>query len=267
MKIYLFISLFISTLVCSFTLQANTLIDANWIVQQVNSRDEGEAVSRQLTMTMIDRSGKKRVRETQAFRKYFGDEKRTAIFYETPKNIKDTAFLTYDYANKNKDDDQWLYLPAMRRVRRISAADRGDYFLGTDFTYEEIKLETKISVDDYNHRTLKSKYIEGIDYYVIESVPKNSHVAKELGYSKLESYIDKNIWITRKAIYWDTKGNLLKTITFTDIRLIQNIWTAHQIKVVNYKTEHTTEFIFKNVNYDQVISNKIFTQQTLKRGL
>jgi outer membrane lipoprotein-sorting protein len=261
------ILLFLTLVPSVFEAQATDLPKANWIIEQINNRDEGEAVSRQLTMTMVDRSGKKRVRETQAFRKYFGDEKRTAIFYQTPKNIKDTAFLTYDYSAKNRDDDQWLYLPAMRRVRRISAADRGDYFLGTDFTYEEIKLETKISAEDYDHRTLNSEQIDGIDYYVTESIPKSDDIAKELGYSKLKSYIDKDIWMIRKTLYWDIKGNLLKTITFADIRLIQNIWTAHQLKAVNHKTEHTTDFTFADVNYEQGVDDRIFTQQRLKRGL
>lgn len=218
-------------------------------------------------MTMVDRSGKERVRETQAFRKYFGDEKRTAIFYKSPKNIKDTAFLTYDYNAQNKDDDQWLYLPAMRRVRRISAADRGDYFLGTDFTYEEIKLETKISQNDYHFTTLKAEEIDDINYYVIESIPVNDEVANELGYSKLQAYIDKDIWMTRKALYWDTKGTLLKTITFADIHLVQKIWTAHQISVINHKTKHSTDFVFTDVSYNQAVNDKIFTQQALKRGL
>ena len=96
------------------------------IVEQVNARDEGEAVSRTVLMEMTDRRGKQRVRNTFGYRKYYGDEKRTVIFYKSPKNIKGTAFLTFDYPEVEKDYDQWLYLPAMRKVRRISASDRGD---------------------------------------------------------------------------------------------------------------------------------------------
>ncbi|NOQ78357.1 MAG: Patched family protein, partial [Gammaproteobacteria bacterium] len=79
------------------------------IAHQINARDEGVSVSRNLTMEMIDRRGKKRVRETRGFRKYYGDEKRTVIFYLKPRNVKKTAFLTYDYPQAEKDDDQWLY--------------------------------------------------------------------------------------------------------------------------------------------------------------
>lgn len=237
------------------------------IISAVNQRDEGQAVSRDLTMTMVDRSGKTRVRETRAFRKYFANEKRTAIFYKKPNNIKDTAFLTYDYASNEVDDDQWLYLPAMRRVRRISAADRGDYFLGTDFTYEDIRLETRISEQDYTHTLLGVEVMANKEYYIVESTPVSPDIAAELGYGKLQSLIDKSNWMITQSQYWDVKGNLLKTIQFSDIRQIQSIWTAHIIKVVNHKTEHKTKFTFSDVDYLTEVPDETFTTQTLRRGL
>ena len=174
------------------------------IAERINARDEGQSVSRNLLMEMIDKRGKKRVRETRGFRKYYGDEKRTVIYYLSPKNIKDTAFLTYDYPEANKDDDQWLYLPALRKVRRISASDRGDYFLGTDFTYEDIKLETRVSIEDYNRKTIGEGTIDGYECYIVENIPVSEKVAKELGYGSIKSWVDKDIWIIRKAEYTDT---------------------------------------------------------------
>ena len=103
-------------------------------------------------MELIDRRGKSRVRETMGYRRYYGEEKRTVLFYQSPTNVRGTGFLTYDYPNADTDDDQWLYLPALRKVRRISSSDRGDYFLGTDFTYEDIKKETRIATDRRPYR-------------------------------------------------------------------------------------------------------------------
>lgn len=108
---------------------AADLPDGDEIARRINARGEGVAVTRNMTMEMTDRSGKTRRRQTPAFPKYYGDEKRAVIFYLEPKNVKDTAFLTYDYPEPGRDDDQWQYLPAMRKVRRISASDRSDYFL------------------------------------------------------------------------------------------------------------------------------------------
>ncbi len=237
------------------------------IALNVNARDEGLAVARNLKMEMVDRHGKLRVRETRAFRKYFGDEKRTAIFYLKPKNIKDTAFLTYDYADKDKDDDQWLYLPAMRKVRRISASDRGDYFLGTDLSYEDIKLETRVSLQDYTRKTIGEDEVDGFHCYLVEERAIDDNTAEELGHLRRVSCVDDKLWIVRRSKYWDLQNNLLKTTYFKDISMVEGILTAHEIAVDNHKTGHQTRFIFSNVKYNEGVNDRVFTQNAMKRGL
>jgi len=255
------------TTTVSSTAAGDQLPDGLEVAQHINARDEGISVSRNLTMEMIDRRGKKRVRETRGFRKYFGDEKRTVIFYLKPRNIKKMAFLTYDYAQASRDDDQWLYLPAMRKVRRISASDRGDYFLGTDFTYEDIKKESKVTIEDYVWKTVGEEKIDGHHSYIVEAIPVNDKVAKELGYSKVRSWVDSEIWMVRQSKRWDVHGNALKTIYTRDIRQVQNIWTAHTIEVTNHKTGHKTRFVFSDVDYSSGVKDNIFTQRALRRGL
>ena len=237
------------------------------IAQKINARDEGIAVARNLKMEMIDRHGKLRVRETRAYRKYFGDEKRTAIFYLKPKNIKDTAFLTYDYADKAKDDDQWLYLPAMRKVRRISASDRGDYFLGTDLSYEDIKLETRVSIEDYTRKTIGEDEVDGFHCYVVEEQAIDAEIAEELGHMRRESCVDDNLWIVRRSKFWDLQNKPLKTTYFKNISRVEGIWTAHEIAVNNHKTGHQTRFIFSDVHYNEGVNDRVFTQNGMKRGL
>ncbi|HHJ39112.1 MAG: hypothetical protein AXA67_11270 [Methylothermaceae bacteria B42] len=236
------------------------------IARRINERDEGIAVSRTVTMEMTEASGKTRIRETQGFRKYYGEEKRTVIFYLSPRSIRDTAFLTYDYADPERDDDQWLYLPALRKVRRISASDRGDYFLGTDFTYEDIKLETRVSLKDYQRKTVGEDQVDGAHCLRLESLPVSREIAEELGYSKVLQCVDDQIWMVRRAKMWDLKNQPLKTIHFRDIRQVQGIWTPHLIEVVNHKTGHQTRFRFANVDYQTGVEDQIFTQNTLKRG-
>ncbi len=253
--------------VFSTSLFSAELMNADEIARHINSRDEGIAVSRFLTMEMTDKRGKQRIRKTHAFRKYYDDEKRTAIFYLEPKSIKDTAFLTYDYQAADKDDDQWLYLPALRKVRRISASDRGDYFLGTDFTYEDIKLETRISIEDYSRQTLGEDEVDGFHCLLIESKPVTDEIAAELGYSKVEQCVDDQIWMVRQSKMWDLNGNPLKTIHSSDIRQVQGIWTQHTLEVVNHKTGHQSKFVFSDVQYDKEINDNLFTKNTLKRGL
>ncbi len=246
---------------------ASALPTGDQIANNINQRDEGISVARDLQMKMVDRRGKTRIRETRTFRKYYGEDKRTAIFYKTPKNIKDTAFLTLDYADNTQEDDQWLYLPSARKVRRISASDRGDYFLGTDFTYEEIKLETRVSIGDYQRTTLREDEADGFHCYLVEARTIDAATTKDLGHSRREDCIDDNVWMIRRSVIWDEKGHKLKTIYFRDIALVQGIWTAREIHIDNHRNQHKTTFTFSNINYETPVEDSRFTKNAIKRGL
>jgi outer membrane lipoprotein-sorting protein len=237
------------------------------IVQRVNARDEGQTASSTLLMELIDRRGEKLIRKTRTFRKYYRAEKRTAIFYVLPKNVEGTAFLTFAYFEATRDDAQWLYLPAFRKVRRISAANRGELFLGTDFTYEDIKQGTKLSVTDYAWKTMGEDTVDGRRCYMLEGTPVNHDVAKELGYGRVITWVDTEIWIVRKTDFWDVRGEPLKTSFIRDIRQVQGIWTAHEIEARHHKTGHRTVFTFSDVDYGSNIDDDLFTERTLLRGL
>lgn len=237
------------------------------IADKTYAKDDGISMSRNLTMELKDKRGKVRVRETTSLRKYFGEEKRSAIFYITPKSVMGTAFLTFDYPDASVDDDQWLYMPALRKTRRISAANRGDYFLGTDLTYEDIKLETRISREDYKYKTIGVENIDGHESYIVEGTPKNEKVAKELGYSKVKYWVDSKLWMLRRADSWDIAGNHLKTVIISDIREVQGIWTYHEINVKNHKTNHETIFRISDIDYKTEINDDTFTKEALVNGL
>lgn len=236
------------------------------IAGQLNARDDGEIVVQTVTMELIDRKGNRRARETRTYRKYYGKERRTVMFFESPKNVKGTAFLTYDYPDADADDDQWLYLPALRKVRRISASDRGNYFMGTDLTYEDIKLGTKVSIEDYTWQTLGVEVVDGVRCYVIEGTPVSRDVALELGYGRLESRVDPEIWMPRRVDAWDVNGNPLKIVEFHDLRPVDGIWTAFRTEVRNHKTGHRTIFTLSDVQYNTGVRDDLFTQRALQRG-
>ncbi len=237
------------------------------VMQKVVARDDGEFVSRNLTMELTDRRGKSRVRTTRGYRKYYGTEKRTVLFYTSPANVKDTGFLTYDYLDTEVDDDQWLYLPAARKIRRISASDRGDYFLGTDFSFEDIKNEAKPSLADYQHLRLEDSVVDGKPCIVVEGIPVSEKVARELGYSRVVTHVDPDIWMARKTEFWDIKGNPLKVIKASDIVLVDGIWTTHRLMAENLKTGHKTIFTFSDVDYRSPVEDDWFESRKLRRGL
>jgi predicted RND superfamily exporter protein len=248
------------------TTRASELPSGDRIIQTINQQKDGESVFQRLKMTLIDKRGKERVRETIGYRKYFGEEKRTILFYSAPSNVKGTSFLTYDYPDKSTDDDQWLYLPALRKVRRISASDRGDYFLGTDFTYDDIKNERKVDIEDYNFKTLKEDEVDEQKNYLVEAIPRNESIAKELGYGRLLLWVRSDIWMITSIEYSDLKGNPLKTFKAEDIRQIDGIWTRHKLSVSNHKTGHTSIFTVSDVRYDSRIKDSLFTERSMKKG-
>jgi len=234
------------------------------IVDKINARDDGQSVSRHLKMELTDKRGKTRIQETISYRKYFGEDKKSVLFYTAPKRLKGTGFLTFDNATQN--DEQWLYLPAIRKVRRVSAADRGDWFLGTDFSYEDIKKETKISKEDYDFTLLGEEELAGHKVYKMQSKAKSEDIAKELGYSKLISWVDAEIFITRKSEFYDERGELLKTLQNHDIKQIDGIWTIGHMEMKNAQNGHSSNFYFTEVDYSKEIHKKLFSKQALKRG-
>lgn len=242
----------------------NEALDAESIVARVNFLEDGQYVSRKLSMELTDRRGKTRVRDTMNYRQYFDDQKKTAFFFLSPANIRDTSFLTWDYTDPLRDDDQWLYLPALGKVRRISAADRGDYFLGTDFTYEDIKLEGKLSLSDYSYNYLEESSSGSI--VKLEAIPKSDEIAQELGYSRTVASIDTSNWVVMEVEFWDTKGNPLKQLVASDVRMVNDVWTRHRLTMDNHQTGHRTVLTFSEVDYLTEIDAQVFSRQALTRG-
>ena len=175
--------------------------------------------------------------------------------------------MTYDYENVEKEDDQWLYLPALRKVRRISSKDRGDYFLGTDFTYEDVKKEGKISIAEYEFTTEAMEVVEDEIVIKIIGTCRTDEIAKELGHSKVVMWIDPEINIVRKSLFFDLNGNKLKTIYVSDIRNIDGKWTRHFLRAENHKTGHQSIFKFDWVDYQSEIPDRVFSKRALSKGL
>jgi uncharacterized protein len=240
---------------------------ADEIVRRVNARNDGAAVSRTLLMRLIDRGGAERTRELRSFRKDFPDSRRSVLFFTSPKSVKDTAFLTWDYAEPGHEDDLWLYLPALRRSRRIATSDRGASFVGTDFSYEDLKKETRIDVADYRFATGGAGRADGQPCWVLEATPVDERTARQLGYGRVRACVDASIWLAREIEYWDPGGRPLKTVRLLDVRQVDGIWTAHRVEAHNHETGHATVFEFSDVDYHTPVSDDLFTERALRDGL
>lgn len=234
------------------------------IMQAVDSREDGDDLQQQMAQTLIDRNGNERQRHMSSFRKDFGEDKKMITFFTEPANIRDTALLTFDYDDTETDDDQWLYLPALKKVRRISAADRGDYFMGTDFTFEDMKQTPEL--DDYNWQLLGSTEIDGQDCWKVEGKPVSADVARELGYSKMIQYVRKDNHFSIRVDYWDRAERELKHLRIIELKQIEGIWSPMRIEMENIQSNHKTILEFSEQQYNTGLQDKLFTQRTLKRG-
>lgn len=245
----------------------DALPEGEEIARRVNARDDGQSVARSLIMELVDKSGATRTRETRSFRRDFEDgTRRSVLFFDTPANLKGTALLTWDDPDPAQADAQWLFLPALRKSRRVAMSERGRAFLGTDLSFEEIKKETRVSIEDYRWRSVGTEQVDGAVCFVVEATAVDERTARELGYGRILLRVDAELWIPRFSEYWDPRGEPSKTVRIRDIRQVQGIWTAHRIEAVDLRTGHRTLLTFRDVDYERVLPDDLFTEAALPRG-
>lgn len=216
-------------------------------------------------MTMTNRRGQTRTREALIVRATGTDARRTLVVYRGPKAVRETAFLGYDYHADERANDQWLYLPALRKTRRIPASDRGDYFLGTDFTYEDMQSELKFDAADYAFERLDVP--DAPAHEGLRGTPHTQAIARELGYSGFEAWIDPVSLLPRRIEFADLKGAPLKVIEVRAVAQIDGIWTATDILARNLQTGHQTHFTYSELRFPEQLAEQHFQATSLRRGI
>jgi len=189
-----------------------------------------------------------------------GDEgDKTLMVFLSPKDQKGTSLLTY--AHKDRDDDQWLYLPALKRVKKIASSKKSGPFMGSEFSFEDIGGQ---DVDDYSYKYLRDETVEGQDCFVVESYPKD----KNSGYTKIVSWVDKQHYRTLKAEFYDRKKSHLKTLVSRDYTLyLDKFWRPLEMEMVNHQTGRSTVLKQSNIKFNVGLSDNDFTKNSLKRAL
>jgi hypothetical protein len=236
------------------------------IVDRVNARDDGDSLSRRIVMELVDRDGTRRSRVLRAFRRDFGDERRSVLFFDEPAAVKGTAFLSFDYADPARDDDQWLYLPELRKTRRIALAERGRAFLGTDLSFEDMKKETKVEAGDYVWTAAGEEVVDGARCFVVEGVAVDAATARETGYGKVRMRVDAERWIPRFLEYWTADGAALKTVRLRDVHEVDGLWMAGRVEAEQLQTGHRTELRFEEIDVKTEVSEDLLSEAALRRG-
>ena len=217
------------------------------------------------TMTLINKNGQERVRTVFGTTKLQpnGTDNMRMTRFLSPPDIKGTVTLLIEHSDR--DDDIWIYLPALKKVRRLVASNKKDGFVGTDFSYGDVIGH---KVDEWQHRLLREEALNGQPCYVIESLPGTDSVKSNSGYSKRQSWIRQDNDVTIKAEFWDLAGQPLKTLTAADVQLVDSArrkWQPMRLEMGNTQTGHRTIIQFENFKANQQIKDDFFTTRYMER--
>ncbi len=187
-----------------------------------------------------------------------GDGDKTLVIFDEPADVKGTAFLTFSH--KEGSDDQWLYLPALKRVKRISSSNKSGPFMGSEFAFEDIASQ---EVEKYTHKFLRDEEFDGKPCHVIEQIP----VDTKSGYSRQEVWIDQKDLQRRKVDFYDRKGDLMKTLVWRDYRQYLNkFWRAHEMHMENHQTGKSTTLSWVDYSFQTGLDEGDFNENSLKRA-
>ena len=211
-----------------------------------------------VTMILINRSGDKRVRDFDRYMKNYSGLKKILIRIKTPPDIRLTGFLSWE--NPTGPDTQFLYLPAMKKTRRISSKDTDQSFVGSDFNLYDLG---NLKLDDFDYSDTKTEMLDGRECWYYECTAKPGSDAP---YSRIQTWTDKEYIIRTKMIYYDKRGRLFKQMTASKMMRDQNIWTPHFIMMENLQDRHKTEFHMKKIDYNVSVPDFIFDATNLETG-
>lgn len=241
--------------------------EARKIMQKVEDRDDGDNQENDMLMVLIDKNGDERVRKIHTFTKDFGEDTHRIMFFLHPPDVKDTGFLTYDYDDPDKDDDQWLYLPALRKTKRIATDDKSSSFMGSDLNYSDM---TSRDLEDYDFTLVKEMEDRGHKVWLIQAVPRSDEVIDETGYEKSLVFVRQDNYYVVRAVHWVRDGGYLKYFDVKNLERIDGIWVATETHVTKKKgkvTEHKTVLKLENVVFRDEMDEDVFTVRRLEKGM
>lgn len=249
-----------------FTSVANAAsLTADQILDKVRSRPDGADIYADLKMILSESNGSVRTRELLFLERDYGNDDKMTLYFTAPADVKGVALQSVNYdETAAKNDDQWMYLPAFRQVRRISATDKRGSFMGSQFSYIDLD---KLRVTDYTQKLVGEEKVTGKDCYVIERLPVSDSVINRAGYHKVRVWVDKDTFVVLKQTYYDARGIQFKEFIVKKLEKIQNIWTVTHSEMIDLLNQRSSALIFSNVRYDVGLGDSLFQQNIMKTGV
>jgi len=234
------------------------------LMRRIQRQDTAPDERVQFTMQLVNASGQIRERTGTIYERQVApgslDEMRL-IRYHSPPDIKGSGVLTVEHADR--ENDQWLYLPAYHATRRIAPANRGDRYLGTDFLYEDIMRE---KIEEYRYRATGEDALGGVRCVVLEAVPVAEQLARETAYSKKVLWVDPARDLILRVDYYDRAGKLFKRLIITHVEKAGDRYRWGEVRMEDFLRQHTTVMKYSDRQIGAGVPARYFTEQYLKRG-
>ena len=230
------------------------------IATEADKRDSGYIdSSATLTMELRNKQGDTSSRQLRVKTlEVKGDGDKSLSVFDEPADVKGTAVLTFSHAKEA--DEQWLYLPEIKRVKRIASKNKSGPFMGSEFAYEDIASQ---ELDKYTYKYLKDENLNNIDCFVMERVP----VYEDSGYVRQVVWINKKEYRPEKIIFYDRKNDLLKTLQFSNYQQYLNqYWRAGNMQMENHQTGKSTVLTWNNYKFKNDLKDKDFDRNSLENA-
>lgn len=233
------------------------------VIQSVLDVKDPDFTHSAVQMDLIEKNGTKESRAVEQYGKSVNDLSSIVMIFKSPASVKDTRFLQIE--NKGRDDDKWIYMPALRNTRRIAASEGTKSFMGTDATYDDMSTR---EIDEDTHELITEETKNGFDCYEVKSTPVDP---KSSQYKYRLQWVDKKTLIPVFVQMFDKNEKLLKELTIKEIKNIKGAKDASynvpiQTQIVNVQTGHSTSLIIRQIELDKPIPDKLFTSNFLNTG-
>jgi hypothetical protein len=258
------LALLLAGVSCTALASPGELPEGEEVARRIDARSRSSQASRVATLELVDREGRVRERRLRSFWKLEPEARRLLIFALSPPEMKHEAFLAYDYFDSARDDEQWIYKPTRKQAQRIASPRRGDSFLGSDFTLEDLKKEDRVEVGEYTWKTLGEGTLDGQRVLLVEQVPATQRLAAELGYGRILNYVDPKLWMRRKIEFFDLRLEPLKTFDIGPIEQIDGYWTARRVEAVHHGTGQRSVLRFGEIDHRSPLDDALFSPRTME---
>lgn len=231
------------------------------IAREAEMRDEGfQDFTTDMRMVLKNRNGQESIRIIRIRTlEVDGDGDKSLSIFDEPRDVKGTAFLTYSH--KRGDDDQWLYLPALKRVKRISSRNKSGSFMGSEFSYEDIASQ---EVEKYTYKWLRDEIYDGRQCFVSEQYPVDR---ENSGYIRQVIWLDKACYRPLRIEYYDRKNTRLKTLTVKHYQqYLGKFWRAGEMYMRNHQSGKSTALYWSHYQFRNGLTEDDFNKNSLKRA-